>query len=317
MNDPVPPGRPLVWTTLRPIHNDCENLRRALAKLAEDDRDFTVDDEDVDGQIIIRALGELHLEIICERLAREHSVYVESSGPNIIYLETIHETSAAEGKFNSQSGARSRYAHVVIRIEPNPTKGYEFANEVPKGAIPNKYVDPVDKGIQYALKAGAVAGYEVVDVRVTLCDGSYHEGDSDDEAFENAGFMAAKEAIRQASPVLLEPLMSLEIRVPQELSGSVVGDLSLRRGRIEGMEVRVGEQIIHATVPLAEIIGYATDLRSITRGRANLSARFANYEQASGLPPAGDDPIGITANKPWKPRPKRGAEAVEPPCLDS
>jgi elongation factor G len=317
MNEPVPPGRPLVWATLRPIHSDCDNLRRALAKLAEDDPGFSVDDEDADGQIIIRALGELHLEIICERLVRERSVYVESGGPNIIYLETIRETSAAEGEFNSQSGARSQYAHVVIRIEPNPRRGYEFADETPGGAIPNKYVDSVDKGVRYALRAGVVAGYEVVDIKVTLCDGGYHEGDSDDEAFESAGFMAAKTAMRRASPVLLEPLMSLEVIVPQELTGSVMGDLNLRRGRIEGMEDRAGEQAIQAIVPLAEIISYATDLRSITRGRATYSAQFAHYELASGLPPAGDDSVGVTANKPWKPKPKRGAEAVEPPWLDS
>jgi elongation factor G len=317
MNEPVNPSHPLVWTTLRPIHSDCDNLRRALAKLAEDDSVFRVDDEDLDGQIIIRALGELHLEIICERLVREHSVYVESGGPNVIYLETIRETSAAEGEFNSQSGARSQYAHVVIRLEPNSRRGYEFVAEMPKGAIPNKYVDPVDKGIQYALKAGVVAGYEVVDVKVTLCDGSYHEGDSDKEAFESAGFMAMKKAMRQASPVLLEPLMSLEVVVPQELSGYVLGDLNLRRGRIEGMEDRAGEQAIQAVVPLAEIISYATDLRSITRGRATYSARFANYEQAPGLPPAGDDGVGVTAKKPWKPKPKCGADAVEPPWPDS
>jgi elongation factor G len=317
MNEPLPSGRPLVWTTLRPIDSDCDSLRRALAKLAEDDPGFSVDDEDADGQIVIRALGDLHLEIICERLVREHSFYVESGGTNIIYLETIREAGGAEGEFNSQSGARSRYAHVVIRVEPNPGRGYEFVNEVHKEAIPKKYMGPVDTGIQYALRAGVVSGYEMVDVKVTLCDGSYHEGDSDDEAFESAGFMAAKEAMRQASPVLLEPLMSLEILVPQELSGSVIGDLSLRRGRIEGMEVRAGELVIQAIVPLAEIIRYATDLRSVTRGRARYSAQFARYEQASGVPPAGDDSVGVTANKPWKPKPKRGAEAIEPPWLDS
>jgi elongation factor G len=318
MNEPVPPGRPLVWTTLRPVRSDCDKLRRALARLAEDDPGFRVDDEDdVDGRIIIRAMSELHLEIICERLVREHYVYVESGGPNIIYLETIRETSAAEGKFISQSGGRGQYAHVVIRIEPNPRRGYEFVDQMPEGAIPNKYIHPVDQGIQYALRAGVVEGYEMIDVKVTLCDGSYHEGDSDEVAFESAGFMAMKEAVRQASPVLLEPLMSLEVVVPPEFCGSVISDLNLRRGRIEGMEEHAGKQVIQAIVPLAEMSGYSTDVRSITQGRAAYSARFANYEQALGVPPAGDDRVGVTANKPWKPKPKRGAEAVEPPWPDS
>jgi elongation factor G len=310
MNELVPTDRPLIWTALHPVQNDCKDLRSALARLAQDDPGFRVDDEDVDGQIIIRTTGELRLEIICERLVREHHIYVQSGGPKIIYLETIRRQSAAEGKFISAWG---RYAHVVIRIEPNPGQGYEFVDERPQGTIPNKYVDPVDQGFQYALKEGFVAGYEMVDVKVTLCDGSYHEGDSDEEAFETAGFMAMKEAIRQANPVLLEPLMSVEVIVPREFSGSVIGDLNLRRGRIEGIEDRAGSGVIHATVPLAEMVGYATDLRSVTLGRATYSARFANYSQAPGSPPVGDDGVGVTANKPWKPRPKRGAEAAEPP----
>lgn len=313
MNETAPMSRPLIWTALRPVQSGCDKLRRALAKLAEDDTDFRVDDEDVDGQVIIRATGELHLEIICERLVREHDIYVESGGPRVIYLETIQRTSTAEGKFISQSGGRGHYGHVVIRIEPNPSGGYKFVDETPKGAIPNKYLDPVSEGIQYALKAGVVAGYEIVDVKVTLCDGSYHEGDSDEASFESAGFMAMKEAVREASPVLLEPLMSLEVSVPQEFCGSVLGDLNLRRGRLQQMEDRAGDEVIRAIVPLAEMIGYASDLRSITRGRASYSTRLADYEQASDLPPTGDDSVGVTANKPWNPKPKRGAEAAEPP----
>jgi len=313
MNEPANVDRLLIWTTLRPVQSDCDNLRRALAKLAEDDPTFSVDDEDVDGEIIVRATGELHLEIVCARLLREHHIHVKSRGPKIVYLETVRATSAAEGKFITQSGGRGHYAHVVIRIEPNPGKGYKFTDETPEGAIPTRFLDPVERGVRYALKAGAFAGYEIVDVKVTLCDGSYHEDDSDDAAFESAGFMAMKEAAPQASPVLLEPLMSLELIVPQEFCGSVMGDLSLRRGRIEGMEDRAGDQAIRAVVPLAEMTGYATDLRSITRGRATYSARFAKYEQAPGLPPVEDDGVGVTANKPWKPKPRRGAEAAELP----
>jgi elongation factor G len=313
MNEPENADRLLVWTALRPIQSDCDDLRRALAKLAEDDPSFRVDGKDVDGEVIIRATGELHLEIICERLLREHRIRVKPRAPEIIYLETLRGTSAAEGKFITQSGGRGHYAHVVLRIEPNPSEGYKFIDEAPAGAIPERFLDPVDRGVRYALEAGSIAGYEIVDVKVILCDGSYQEGDSDDAAFESAGFMAAKEAMLQASPVLLEPVMSLELIVPQDFCGSIMGDLSSRRGRIEGMEDRAGNQAIRAVVPLAEIIGYATELRSITRGRASYSAQFVKYEQSPGLPLIEDDGVGVTANKPWEPKPKRGAESAELP----
>jgi elongation factor G len=317
MNEPVSPvRRPLVWTKLRPVSNDCEELRRALAKLSEEDAAFSVDDEDVAGQVIIRAMSELHLEVICERLAREHNVYVECGKSEIIYLETIRDTSATEGKFISQSGGRGYYAHVVIRIEPNPAKGYELVNETPKGAIPDKYLNPIDQGIRYALTSG-VGDHEMIDIKVTLCDGSYHEADSDEAAFETAGFMAMKEAVRQSRPVLMEPVISLEVVVPQQLTGSVVSDLKLRRVEVTGIEGREGEQVIHAIARLAEIIGHVTDLRSITQERATYSAALLCYRQVQDLPPAGDDRVGVTANKPRKPKPKRGAEAVEPPWLES
>lgn len=319
MNEPEPDNvdRLLVWTTLRPIQSDCDNLRGALAKLAEADPTFSVDDEDLDGEVIIRATGELHLEIICDRLLREHHIRVKPRGPKIIYLETVRGTSPGEGKFITQSGGRGHYAHVVIRIEPNPSKGYKFLDETPPGAIPKRFLDPVTRGVQYALKAGPIAGYEIVDAKVTLCDGSYHEGDSDNAAFESAGFMAVKEAMPKASPVVLEPVMSLELIVPQEFCGSIMGDLNSRRGRVEGVEARAENLAIQAVVPLVEIIGYATQLRSITRGRASYSARFAKYEKAPDLPPVEDDGIGVTANKPWKPKPKSGAEAAELPYSGS
>jgi elongation factor G len=269
MNESHNVERLLVWTALQPVQSDCVSLRRALAKLAEDDPAFSVDDEDVDGEIIIRATGELHLEIICARLLREQHLHVKSRGPKIIYLETIRGSSAAEGKFNKQSGGRGHYAHVVLRIEPNPGQGYKFTNQAPMGAIPPRFLDPVERGVQYALKAGEVAGYEIVDAKVTLCDGSYHEGDSDDAAFESAGFMAIKKAMAQAKPVLLEPLMALELSVPPEFCGSVMGDLSSRRGFIEGLEDHGGNQTIRAVVPLVEMIGYATDLRSFTGTRTS------------------------------------------------
>jgi elongation factor G len=291
-----------VSRTLRPLNSDCEELRRVLSKLREENADFRVDDEDVEGQVIVRAMSELRLEVICDRLAREHNFDVECGKPEIIYLETIRDTSAAEGKFISQSGGRGYYAHVAIRIEPNPTKGYELINEMPEGAIPDKYVDPIDQGIRYALESG-VAGHEMIDIKVTLCDGSYHEGDSDEAAFETAGFMAMKEAV--------------EVVVPQQWTGSVVSDLQLRRAEVTGIEGHEGEQVIHAIARLAEIIGYAADLRSITQERTTYAAKLLCYRQVGDLPPAGDDRVGVTANKPWKPKPKRGAEAVEPLWLES
>lgn len=313
MNKPTNVERLLVWTTLRPVENDCVSLRRALAKLAEDDPTFSVDDEDVDGEIIVRATSERHLEIIRARLLREHHIQVKSGVPKIIYLETVRGISAAEGEFITHSAERGHYAYVLLRIEPNPGKGYKFVDETREGAIPKRFLDAVDRGVRYALKVGAVAGYETVDAKVILCDGSYHEGDSDDAAFESAGFMAIKEAMSQANPVLLEPLMSLEVTVPQEFCGSIMGDLNSRRGLIEGMEGRAGNQTIRAVVPLAEMIGYDSDLRSMTCGRATYSTQFTKYEQAPGLPPVDDDGAGVTANKPWKPKPKRGTEAAELP----
>ena len=317
MNEPASSTRPVLWTTLRPVNSDSEELRRALSKLRKEDASFRVDEEDVDGQTVIRVMSELQLENICERLAREHNVYVDCRKPEIIYLETIRDISTAEGKFINQSGGRGHYAHLVIRIEPNPTKEYEVVNEMPEQAIPKKYVLPAEQGIGYAMKAGVVAGYETVDVKVILCDGSYHDIDSDEEAFESAGFIAMWEALRQANPVLLEPLMSLEVVVPEEWAGSVLGDLQGRGAEITGMESRAGEMVVHAIVRLAVIIGYSTDLREMTQERATCSVALLRYTEAQGLPSAGDDRIGVTANKPWKPKPKRGTAAVEPPLPES
>ena len=302
----------LVRTTLRPVNTNTESVRRALAKLAEEDPTFKVEDEDLDGQIVIATTGELHLEVICDRLAREYRIHVEPGAVNVLYAEGIRDISDGEGKFVSQSGSRSRYAHVVLRIEPNPGRGYELVDELPERAFPKQYVEPISRGIQYALKAGVIAGYEIVDVKVILCDGSYHEVDSDEESFETAGFMALKDAAVRANPVLLEPVMAVQVIVPEEFAGSIMGDLDSRRGTIERME----NGVISALVPLAEMIGYTTELRSITQGRGYYSGNFAKYEQAPGPPPSGDDRIGVTANKPWKPKPKRGAEAAQPPWLD-
>jgi elongation factor G len=324
MNSPPLQARPLVWTTLHPVNTDGESVRRALAKLAKEDPTFKVEDEEIDGQIVteidgqivIAAMGYLHLEIICDRLAREHHVHVEAAAPKVLYVETIRDISDGEGKFISQSRSRSRYAHVVIRIEPNPARGYELVDELPEGAFPKTYVEPISRGIQYALKSGVIAGYEIVDVKVILCDGSYHDTDSDEESFETAGFMAFKDAVVRANPILLEPVMAVQVIVPEEFVGAIMGDVNSRRGRIQGMENREGNAVISALVPLADMIGYTTDLRSMTQGRCEYSAKFSMYEQASGPPPTGDNRIGVTANRPWKPKPKHGAEAAQPPWLD-
>jgi len=316
MNGPPPQPRPLVWTTLHPVNTDSESVRRALAKLAKEDPTFKVEDEKIDGQIVIAAMNYVHLEIICDSLAREYHVHVEAAAPSVLYVETIRDVSDGEGKFISQSRSRSRYAHVVIRIEPNPGRGYALADELPEGAVPRQYVEPISRGIQYALKTGVIAGYEMVDVKVILCDGSYHDTDSDEGGFETAGFMAFKDTAVRANPILLEPVMTVQITVPEEFAGAIMGDVNSRRGRVQGLENRERNAVISALVPLAEMIDYPTDLRSMTQGRCEYSATFSRYEQASGPPPTGDDRIGVTANKPWKPKPKHGAEAAQPPSLD-
>ena len=316
MSEAVSPTHPLLWTTLHPVNSDCGELRHALAKLSEEDGAFSVDDEELDGRVVIRAMSETQLEDICERLARKHSVYVESEPAKLIYLETIRDISAAEGKFVSQSRGLGHYAHVAIRIEPNPTKGYELVNEASELAVPGKYVQSIDQGIRYALKAG-IASHEMTDVRVVLCDGSYHDTDSNEAAFETAGFMAMEEAVRQSRVVFLEPVVSLKVVVPQYSTESVVADLKSRRADITGIESDAENKIIHAIVRLAQIIGYADELRSMTEESSTYSAALLRYHRAQDLPSGGDDRIGVTANKPRKPKPKSGAATAEPPWPES
>jgi elongation factor G len=213
-------------------------------------------------------------------MMREYKVEANVGKPQVAYRETIRKPSEAEGKFIRQTGGRGQYGHVKIRLEPNPGKGYEFENEIVGGTVPKEYIKPVDQGIKEALKGGILAGYEMVDVKAILYDGSYHDVDSSEMAFKIAGSMAFKEAARKASPVLLEPVMSVEVVTPEDYAGVIMGDLSSRRGRIEGMEHRAGSQVIKAIVPLAEMFGYATHMRSSTQGRAEYSMHFARYEEA-------------------------------------
>jgi elongation factor G len=260
---------------------DQEKMGMALGKLAQEDPTFKVHTDPDSGQTIISGMGELHLEIIVDRMMREYKVEANVGKPQVAYRETVRKHSEAEGKYIRQTGGRGQYGHVKIYLDPQePGKGYEFVNEIVGGVVPKEYIKPVDQGIQEALEGGVLAGYPMVDVKATLFDGSYHEVDSNEMAFKIAGSMAVKEAARRASPVLLEPVMAVEVVTPEDYAGTIMGDLSSRRGRIEGMEHRAGSQVIKAIVPLAEMFGYATHMRSSTQGRAEYSMHFARYEEA-------------------------------------
>ena len=262
-----------------------EKMSVALAKLAEEDPTFRTYTDEETGQTIIAGMGELHLEIIVDRLLREFKVEANVGAPQVAYKETIRKAVDQETKYARQSGGKGQYGHVKIHVEPNESgKGYEFENKVVGGAIPKEYIPAIDAGIQGAMLAGVVAGYPVVDVKVTLYDGSYHEVDSSEMAFKIAGSMAFKEAMRKADPTLLEPIMKVCVIVPDEYMGDVIGDLNARRGQIQGYEMRSGAQQIDAFVPLAEMFGYATDLRSRTQGRGQYTMEPSHYiELPKGL----------------------------------
>jgi elongation factor G len=259
---------------------DQEKLGISLQKLASEDPSFRVYTDEETGQTIISGMGELHLEIIVDRLLREFKVEANVGKPQVAYRETISKKVKVEGKFVRQSGGRGQYGHVWLEIEPQEAgAGYEFVDAIKGGVVPREYIPAVDKGIQEALGTGVLAGYPVVDVKVTLVDGSYHDVDSSEMAFKIAGSMGFKEGCAKASPVLLEPIMSVEVVVPEEYMGDVIGDLNSRRGQIMGMESRGGAQVVTAMVPLAMMFGYATDLRSATQGRATYTMTFHHYEQ--------------------------------------
>lgn len=256
-----------------------EKMGLALVKLAEEDPTFKAYTDEETGQTIIAGMGELHLEIIVDRLLREFKVEANVGKPQVSYKETIRRNSDADTKYARQSGGKGQYGHAKIRIEPNPGKGYEFVNAVVGGAIPKEYIAPIDQGIQGAMQTGILAGYNVVDVKVTLYDGSYHEVDSSEMAFKIAGSMAFKEAMRKADPVLMEPIMKVVVTVPDEYMGDVIGDLNSRRGMILGMDAVSGAQQINAEVPLSEMFGYATDMRSKTQGRGQYVMEPAHYSE--------------------------------------
>ncbi len=256
-----------------------EKMGLGLAKLAEEDPTFKAYTDEETGQTIIAGMGELHLEIIVDRLLREFKVEATVGNPQVAYKETIRKPADVEEKYARQSGGRGQYGHVKIKVEPNPTKGYEFVNEIVGGAIPKEYIPAVDNGIRGAMLSGVLAGYNVVDVKVTLYDGSYHEVDSSEMAFKIAGSMAFKSAMKQADPVLLEPIMKVTVIVPEEYMGDVIGDINSRRGMIQGMEAVSGAQRINALVPLSEMFGYATDMRSRTQGRGQYTMEPSHYSE--------------------------------------
>jgi elongation factor G len=259
---------------------DSEKMGLALQRLAKEDPSFRVSTDAESGQTIIAGMGELHLEIIVDRMKREFKVEANVGKPQVAYRETIRQKVDSEGKFVRQSGGRGQYGHVWLKIEPNPEgKGYEFVNGIVGGSVPREFIPAVDKGIKEAVETGVIAGYPVVDVKVTLFDGSYHDVDSNEMAFKIAGSMGFKEGFRNAKPVLLEPIMKVEVVTPEDYSGDVIGDLNRRRGQIMGMDDNVSGKVITAEVPLSEMFGYATSVRSMSQGRATFTMEFAKYHE--------------------------------------
>ena len=272
---------PVISVAVEPRTNvDQEKMGLALQRLAKEDPSFRVSTDQESGQTIIQGMGELHLEIIVDRMRREFKVEANVGKPQVAYRETIRKTVDAEGKFVRQSGGRGQYGHVWLKIEPNAEgKGYEFINGIVGGTVPREFIPAVDKGIKEAVDTGVIAGYPVVDVKVTLFDGSYHDVDSNEMAFKIAGSMGFKDGFRQAKPVLLEPVMKVEVVTPEEYSGDVIGDLNRRRGQITGMEDSPGGKVVTADVPLSEMFGYATTVRSMSQGRATFTMEFGKYQE--------------------------------------
>ena len=274
---------PVIHVAVEPkTKSDQEKMGVALGRLAQEDPSFRVRTDEESGQTIISGMGELHLEIIVDRMRREFGVEANVGAPQVAYRETIRKSAEQEGKFVKQSGGRGQYGHVWIKLEPNEVgKGYEFVDAIKGGTVPREYIPAVNKGIEDTLPNGVLAGFPVVDVKVTLFDGSYHEVDSNENAFKMAGSMAFKDAMRKSSPVLLEPMMAVEVETPEDYMGNVMGDLSGRRGMVQGMDdLPGGIKVIKAEVPLAEMFGYSTQLRSLTQGRATYSMEFKHYSEA-------------------------------------
>ena len=272
---------PVISVAIEPkSKNDADKMDQALLKLSDEDPTFRTYTDDETGQLIISGMGELHLDIIVDRMRREFKVEANVGAPQVAYRETIRAAADCEGKFVRQSGGRGQFGHVWIRFEPNEQgKGFEFKNGIVGGTVPKEYIKPVQDGLMAALGGGLIAGYPIIDIKATLFDGSYHEVDSNEMAFKVAASMALKEAAKKCDPVLLEPIELLEVTAPADYLGSVMGDISGRRGQIIDQEERGKAVIVKAKVPLSEMFGYATDLRSFTQGRGNYSMKFDHYSE--------------------------------------
>jgi elongation factor G len=272
---------PVISVAIEPrTKTDQEKMSVALGRLAEEDPTFQVRTNEETGQTEISGMGELHLEVLVDRMMREFKVEANIGRPQVSYRETVRGTAQkVEGRFVRQTGGSGQYGIVYIDVEPAPGEGFDFVNKVRGGSIPTEFIPAVEKGVEEALETGVRAGYPMVDVRVTLTDGKYHETDSSEIAFKIAGSLALKEAAKRAKPVLLEPVFAVEVVMPEEFMGDVIGDLNRRRGRVNGMEQRGNAQVVSAHVPLSEMFGYATDVRSMTQGRATYTMQFDSYEE--------------------------------------
>ena len=272
---------PVISVAVEPkTKGDMEKLGKALTSLSEEDPTFRVSTDQETNQTVIAGMGELHLEILVDRMLREFKVEANIGAPQVSYRETIRASSSGEGKFARQTGGKGQYGHVVIEVEPGePGTGFEFVNKIVGGSVPKEYIKPAESGMKETCESGVIAGYPLIDVKVTLVDGSYHDVDSSEMAFKIAGSMAFKDGIKKCNPVLLEPMMKVEVEVPEDFLGSIIGDLSSRRGQVEGQSIEDGQSKVQAKVPLAEMFGYATQLRSMTQGRGIFSMEFSTYEE--------------------------------------
>ncbi|KGG21063.1 elongation factor G [Prochlorococcus marinus] len=272
---------PVISVAVEPkTKSDMEKLGKALTSLSEEDPTFRVSTDQETNQTVIAGMGELHLEILVDRMLREFKVEANIGAPQVSYRETIRASSSGEGKFARQTGGKGQYGHVVIEVEPGePGTGFEFVNKIVGGSVPKEYIKPAESGMRETCESGVIAGYPLIDVKVTLVDGSYHDVDSSEMAFKIAGSMAFKDGIKKCNPVLLEPMMKVEVEVPEDFLGSIIGDLSSRRGQVEGQSIEDGQSKVQSKVPLAEMFGYATQLRSMTQGRGIFSMEFSTYEE--------------------------------------
>jgi elongation factor G len=306
-------NHPIISVAVSPkLSDNLAQLQRALSALVREDPSLRAATESPEGQMVLSGMSDSHLESVCERISREYEVPLNVGEFKLIYLETIRRTAEGEGKYIRQTGGAGNYGHCKIRVIPKEAGGgCEFVNEIKGNVIPDIFIGPIDHGIREALENGILFGYPVVDLTVILFEGSYHATDSNETAFRFAGSIAVKEAARRASPVLLEPVMALEIGAPEECVGMIIRDINSRRGRIEGVENAVGSTVVRAKAPLAEMLGYAEDIRSMTQGRASHSLQFTGYEAAPRHGEPGSEGAGVTANKPYGPKSRTGSVAAK------